>query len=195
MFEVRIHGRGGQGVRTAARLLSLAACLDGYHAQAIPGDVVSARRGTPVAAGCRIDEDALHDREPVLTPDAIVIQDPTLLRHFDLFSGLDEEAYVLIDSSRSPSELGLDEMIARRGRAHVQSIPATAISRDAAGGARANVALLGGLIAMTGIVSLAALKEAISDRLPVEVAAGNARAAVAGYDAAVVRLRRVTPAA
>jgi pyruvate ferredoxin oxidoreductase gamma subunit len=194
MFEVRVHGRGGQGVRTAVHLLSLAACLDGYHAGAIPGDAVAARRGTPVAAGCRIDESPIHGREPVETPNAIVIQDPTLLRHFDMFAGLREDGYVLIDSSRSPSELGLDEMTAHRGRAHVQSIAATKIAREAAGGARANVALLGGLIAMTGIVPLAALKEAISDRMPVDVAAGNTRAAAAGYDAVVARLRRVTPA-
>src|SRR5215472_5215010 len=87
VFEVRFHGRGGQGVVTAAELLSVAAFYDGAHAQAFPS-FGSERTGAPVVAFCRIDERPIRSREPVLTPDAIVIQDATLLHQVDVFGGI-----------------------------------------------------------------------------------------------------------
>src|SRR3954451_21013963 len=78
MFQVRFHGRGGQGVVTAAELLSVAAFDDGRHAQAFPV-FGSERTRAPVMAFCRIDDRPIRTREPVMDPDALVIQDPTLL--------------------------------------------------------------------------------------------------------------------
>src|SRR3954470_21255554 len=83
MYQVRIHGRGGQGVVTAAELLSVAAFDDGRHAQAFPV-FGSERTGAPVMAFCRIDDKPIRTREPVMDPDALVIQDPTLLPSLDL---------------------------------------------------------------------------------------------------------------
>src|SRR6185437_11219982 len=99
MFQVRIHGRGGQGVVTAAELLSIAAFRQGKHAQAFPS-FGSERTGAPVVAYCRIDEKEIRVREPILAPDALIIQDPTLLHQVDLFSGLVPNGYVLINTSR-----------------------------------------------------------------------------------------------
>ena len=87
VFEVRIHGRGGQGVVTAAELLSLAAFDDGLKAQAFPS-FGSERMGAPVIAFCRIDDVRIRLREPIAEPDAVVVQDPTLLHHVDVFGGL-----------------------------------------------------------------------------------------------------------
>ena len=87
MFQVRIHGRGGQGVVSAAEMLSVAAFLEGKHAQAFPS-FGSERMGAPVMAFCRIADREIRLREPVMTPDALIIQDPTLLHQVDLFSGL-----------------------------------------------------------------------------------------------------------
>ena len=100
MFQVRIHGRGGQGVVSAAEMLSVAAFLEGKHAQAFPS-FGSERMGAPVMAFCRIDDREIRLREPVLAPDALIIQDPTLLYQVDLFSGLAQGGYVLINSTRS----------------------------------------------------------------------------------------------
>src|SRR5271169_5840489 len=94
VFEVRIHGRGGQGVVTAAELLSVAAFLEGRHAQAFPS-FGSERMGAPVMAFCRIDDRTIRLREPVMQPDALIIQDPTLLHQVDLFDGLTASGYVL----------------------------------------------------------------------------------------------------
>ena len=77
-FEVRFHGRGGQGVVTAAELLSLAAFDQGEHAQAIPS-FGSERTGAPVVAYCRISDRPIRSHDPITTPDAVVVQDPTML--------------------------------------------------------------------------------------------------------------------
>ncbi len=87
MFQVRIHGRGGQGVVSGAEMLSVAAFLEGRYAQAFPS-FGSERMGAPVMAFCRIDDKEIRLREPVLEPDALIIQDPTLLHQVDLFKGL-----------------------------------------------------------------------------------------------------------
>ena len=112
MFQVRIHGRGGQGVVTAAEMLSIAAFEDGKHAQAFP-TFGSERTGAPVTSFCRIDDQPIRVREPVSEPDALIIQDPTLLHQVKVFSGLGDDGYVLINTSRSLEELGLGEFAER----------------------------------------------------------------------------------
>ena len=87
MFQIRIHGRGGQGVVSGAEMLSVAAFLEGRYAQAFPS-FGSERMGAPVMAFCRIDDKEIRLREPVLEPDALIIQDQTLLHQVDLFNGL-----------------------------------------------------------------------------------------------------------
>jgi pyruvate ferredoxin oxidoreductase gamma subunit len=97
VFEVRIHGRGGQGVVTAAELLSVAAFDEGRHAQAFPS-FGSERTGAPVVSFCRISDAPIRTREPVAEPDALIVQDPTLLHQVDLFAGLGPGAYALINN-------------------------------------------------------------------------------------------------
>ena len=87
MFEVRIHGRGGQGVVTAAEMLSVAAFLEGKHAQAFPS-FGSERMGAPVVAFCRIADTEIRLREPIQAPDALIVQDPTLFKALDVTEGL-----------------------------------------------------------------------------------------------------------
>ena len=93
MFQVRFHGRGGQGVVTAAELLAAAAFSEGRYAQAFPS-FGSERMGAPVMSFCRIDDRPIRTHEPVTEPDALVIQDPTLLHQADLFAGLTPGGYV-----------------------------------------------------------------------------------------------------
>ena len=86
MFSVRFHGRGGQGVVTAAELLAAAAFSEGRHAQAFPS-FGSERMGAPVMSFCRIDDKPIRTHEPVTEPDALIVQDPTLLHQADLLAG------------------------------------------------------------------------------------------------------------
>src|SRR5690349_6592159 len=100
MFQVRIHGRGGQGVVTAAEMLSIAAFNEGRFAQAFPS-FGSERMGAPVMAFCRIDAREIRLREPVMQPHALIIQDATLLQQVDLFNGVSPTGFILINSTRS----------------------------------------------------------------------------------------------
>src|SRR5512132_509061 len=109
MFQIRIHGRGGQGVVTAAEMLSIAAFREGRHAQAFPS-FGSERTGAPVVAYCRIDDKEIRVREPILAPDALIIQDPTLIHQVDLFSGLPLKAFILLNTARSFAELGIGDL-------------------------------------------------------------------------------------
>src|SRR5213076_850345 len=127
MFQVRIHGRGGQGVVSGAEMLSVAAFLEGRYAQAFPS-FGSERMGAPVMAFCRIDDREIRLREPVMQPDALVIQDPTLLHQVDLFSGLSDSGYILINSKRGFDELGIGEFVKRFASGRLRTVPASEIA-------------------------------------------------------------------
>ncbi len=124
MFAVRIHGRGGQGAVTAAELLSVAAFDEGRYSQAFP-TFGSERTGAPVVAFCRIDDRPIRLREPITDPDAVVVQDPTLLHQVDLFAGLEPGGFLLLNTSRTVSSLGLDELAGLLGAERMVTVPAT----------------------------------------------------------------------
>ncbi len=184
MFEVRIHGRGGQGVVTAAEMLSLAAFDEGRYAQAFPS-FGSERMGAPVVSFCRIDDHEIRTREPVMEPDALIVQDPTLLHQVDVFGGCKPDGFILINSARSFDELGLGEFVAGFRRERLLTVPASELAREHTGRAVANAALLGGFAALTGsltgLVSLDAVERAIRERFAGAVAEGNVAAARAAH--------------
>jgi pyruvate ferredoxin oxidoreductase gamma subunit len=188
MFQVRIHGRGGQGVVTAAELLSVAAFDEGRHAQAFP-TFGSERTGAPVVAFCRIDDRPIRLREPVAEPDAVVVQDPTLVHQVDLFSGLDAEGYLLVNTARTFAELGLDELAHRFRPDRLVTVPATELAREHLGRPLPNAALLGGFAALTGVVSLESIVAAIRDRFAGKTGEGNAAAAEAAHELVRSRMR------
>ncbi len=181
MFEIRIHGRGGQGAVTAAELLSVAAFREGWHAQAFP-TFGSERTGAPVVAFCRMDRHPIRLREPITQPDALIVQDPTLLHQVNLFEGLRPDGYVLLNTARPLAELGIGDVVdALRGE-RVVAVPATDLARRHLGRPLPNAALLGGFAALTGQVTLDAVLAAIRERFPGAVGEGNAAAAEAAHD-------------
>jgi pyruvate ferredoxin oxidoreductase gamma subunit len=180
MFQVRIHGRGGQGVVTAAELLSVAAFREGRHAQAFPS-FGSERTGAPVVAFCRIDDKPIRLREPVLAPDAILIQDPTLLHQVDVFGGLAKDGYILINTSRTFEQLGLGEFISGFRRERLCTVPATELALKHIGRPVPNAALLAGFAAVSGRISLASVEAAIREKFPAKVAEANVAAANVAY--------------
>ena len=181
MFQVRIHGRGGQGVVTAAEMLSIAAFEDGKYAQAFP-TFGSERAGAPVTSFCRIDERPIRVRELIAEPDGLIVQDPTLLHQVDLFSGLGEDAYLLINSSRSFDELGLGEFASRFRRERLLTVPATELAREHLGRPVPNTVLLGGFAALSGVVSLDSVVKAIGDKFKGSVAEKNVLAAERAFE-------------
>ena len=187
MFEIRIHGRGGQGVVTAAELLSAAAFAEGKYAQAFPS-FGSERTGAPVVSFCRLDDKPIRVREPVMQPDVLIIQDPTLLHQVDVFEGASEHVRLLINSSRPAAGLGIGEFTDRLGPGAMLTVPATDLALQHVGRPVPNAALLGGFAALTGEVSIESVVAAIRNRFPGPVGDGNATAARAAYAAALGQL-------
>jgi len=180
-FETRIHGRGGQGTVTASELLSVAAFEDGLFAQAFPS-FGSERMGAPVEAYCRISTDPIRTREPVVEPDALIVQDPTLIHQIDLFDGLGPDGYLLLNTAASLDELGLDGLVDRFRRDRLLTVPATELAREHLGRSTPNSALLGGFAALTKVVSMPAITRAILRRFPSAMGDRNVRTAEAAYE-------------
>lgn len=180
LFQVRIHGRGGQGVVSAAEMLSVAAFLENKHAQAFPS-FGSERMGAPVMAFCRIDDKEIRLREPVMHPDALIIQDPTLLHQVDLFSGVSADGYILINSTRNFDELGIGDFVKGYRRERLCTVPATELALKHVGRPLPNAALLGGFAAISGKVQIDSVCAAIRDKFPAKIADGNIAAAREAY--------------
>jgi len=193
MFSVRIHGRGGQGVVTAAEMLSIAAFEDGEHAQAFP-TFGSERTGAPVTSFCRIDDREIRLREPISEPDALIIQDPTLLHQVKVFSGLRKDGYVLINTSRPLDELGLGEFAERFKPGRLLTLAASEIADRQLGRPLPNTALLGGFAAMTGVVTLQSVVVAIAQKFSGEIAGRNMLAADVAYEFVQHEIRELTRA-
>ena len=181
MFELRIHGRGGQGVVTAAEMMSVAAFAEGRHAQAFPS-FGSERMGAPVVAFCRIADKEIRLREPIMEPDAIIIQDTTLLHQVDVFAGLKQDGYILLNTNRSFDAMGLGDFIAGRPAERIRTIPATEIALKHIGRPIPNVPLIAAFAALSDLIRLESVVKAIAGKFSGKVSEGNIAAATEAYN-------------
>jgi pyruvate ferredoxin oxidoreductase gamma subunit len=181
MFEVRIHGRGGQGVVTAAEMLSIAAFEEGRHAQAFPS-FGSERTGAPVVAFCRIADKEIRLREPIMEPDALIIQDPTLLLSVDVFSGLKKDGFILINTKSSFEELGLADYVRDWPAERLCTLAATDLGLKHVGRPMPNVPLLAGFAALSGVIKLESVIMAINAKFKGKVASGNIAGATEAFE-------------
>jgi pyruvate ferredoxin oxidoreductase gamma subunit len=164
---------------TAAEMLSIAAFREGKHAQAFPS-FGSERTGAPVVAFCRIDEREIRVREPILEPDAIIIQDPTLLHQVDVFAGLAPGGCILINTSRSFEALGIADL---KERFKTATVAASELAKKHVGRPLPNAALLGAFAAFTEQVSLEAVSAAIRDKFGAgKTAEANVAAAAEAFE-------------
>jgi len=134
-----------------------------------------------VVAFCRIDDREIRLREPILAPDVLIVQDPTLLHQVDVFQGLQPEGYVLINSRRSFDELGLAEISRRFRHERLTTVPATEIAMKHLGRPLPNTALLGGFAALSGLIALDAVAHAIREKFSGAVAEANIGAATEAH--------------
>lgn len=187
MFQIRIHGRGGQGVVTAAEMLALAGFMEGHKAQAFPS-FGSERTGAPVVAFARLSSQEIRLREPVLEPDVVLIQDRTLLDSVDVFGGLKPEGYVLINSSQSVEALGLEDLARRLLAGHVLTVPATRFALEKIGRPLPGAGMLAGFAAMTGMMKLESVQAAYNEKFSGRVAQANAEVAALAYESIIRQL-------
>ncbi len=181
MFQIRLHGRGGQGVVTSAEMLSIAAFAEGHYAQAFPS-FGSERTGAPVVAFARVHNEPIRLREPIMEPDAVLIQDRTLLESVNVFGGLTPNGYVLINSSQSLETLGIQELADRLPKGHVITLPATSYAMKYIRRPLPGAAMLAGFAALTGKLKLESIQEAFKTKYKGKVAEANGLVAEAAYN-------------
>ncbi len=158
LIEIRIDGRGGQGNVLAAYMLAQAACNAGQFAQAFPS-FGPERRGAPVASFVRISDRSIRRRCQVREPLYVIIQDPSLLRLTTAGQGVLRSGGVLINSSKTPDELGFTIPCL-----HVTSLAATAMATELLGEPIPNTALVAALIMLTQIVPLSSFEAVLAHR-------------------------------
>ena len=162
LFDIRWHGRGGQGTVTAAKIAAQAAYFKGYQGvMAIPS-FGPERRGAPVSASTRISPEPVMFVSQVEKPDIVVVLDHTLLKYPEVIEGLDEEGWLVVNSWQPPEELGI------RADFNIATADATAVCRElklmAAGIVVVNTAILGALLHVTDILDMASIEKAIKER-------------------------------
>ncbi|MEM2937174.1 MAG: 2-oxoacid:acceptor oxidoreductase family protein [Candidatus Bathyarchaeia archaeon] len=169
LFEVRWHGRGGQGAWTASELLARAAVYEGKHVQSFP-EFGPERMGAPVAAFTRISTEPIRVHCAVYEPDAVVVLDATLLKTVPVTEGLAKEGILLINSKESPIEV---KKLLKEDKGKVWTVPATEIAIKFLGAPITSTAMLGALARVTGIVSLESIKRTIEERFRKDIAEKN----------------------
>ncbi len=145
MHQLRFHGRGGQGVVTAAELTAIAAFNDGRFAQAFPSFGVE-RTGAPIEAFARIDEKPIRTREHVYEPDVLIIQDSSLIGTVDVIHGAKPNTLVIVNSSKTKAEIGLSVP-----KENLFVIDATKIALEEIGRNIVNTVILGAFAKATGL--------------------------------------------
>ena len=181
MLQIRIHGRGGQGVVTAAEMLALAGFMEKHHAQAFPS-FGSERTGAPVVAFARLASHEIRVREPVLEPNVVLVQDRTLLDSVNVLEGLQPDGYVLINTDKTIEGLGLSELAARLPKGHCMTVPATRFALEKIGRPLPGAGMLAGMAAMTGMMKLDSVIAAYNEKFSGRIALANAEVAKLAFD-------------
>ena len=180
LYEIRWHGRGGQGAITAAKLLAQAAYLDGYQGVTAAPSFGAERRGAPVSASTRISPEPIMVVSQVEEPDVVVVLDHSLLRISDVTSGLREGGWLVVNSRQSPNELNV------KGHFNIATADATSVCRELGlvitGLIVVNTAILGALVRATEIVNLANLEEVVRGKFPRDAIEQNLSAIKRTYE-------------
>jgi len=178
IFEVRWHGRGGQGAWTASELLARAAIHEGKHIQSFP-EFGPERMGAPVAAFTRISSEPIKIHCAVYNPDAVAVLDATLLKTVPVTKGLNEGGTVIINSKENPADIR-KKLNANKG--DFFTIPATEIAMKILGRPITNTAMLGSIARVTEIVKLESIEKVVTERFKEKIAEKNVAVIKEAYE-------------
>ncbi len=173
MLEIRLHGRGGQGVVTAAELIAIAAFKDGFESQAFPNFGVE-RRGAPIQAYTRISKEKIRLRSQIYEPDFLIIQDDTLFGVVDLFKGVKKETKVVINSSKKLNEIFSNKLPLKKENFFI--VDATKIALDILGKPIINTVMLGAFAQFSGLIKVKSIKDALREKFSGEILNKNIQA-------------------
>ncbi len=155
LTEIRWHGRGGQGAKTAALLFGEAALSTGKYIQAFP-EYGPERMGAPVQSFNRLSSRPITLHSQVIAPDIVVVLDPTLIGPVEVTAGLSPGGIIIVNSQDSPREMRKELGLAS-GKGKVFTVDASAISRKHLGREFPNTPMMGALVKATDILGLESL--------------------------------------
>ena len=185
LIEIRWHGRGGQGAKTAALLFGDAALASGKYIQAFP-EYGPERMGAPVASFNRVSSKPILIHSGVTNPDIVIVLDPTLIESVDVTEGMSDGAVLIVNTERSPKDVKDDCKV--KGSVKVFTVDASKISKETIGRDIPNTPMLGALIKATGILDFKDMLEDTKGKLQKkfkskpEVIEGNIKAIERAYN-------------
>ena len=187
-YEIRWHGRGGQGAITAAKILAQAAYLEGYRGVTAAPSFGAERRGAPVSASTRIAPQTIMVVSQVESPNVVVVLDHTLLKYDEVTSGLVKGGWLILNSWRHPKELDLGDGF------NIATADATEVCSSlgliVAGMTVVNTAILGAFIRATEALGMSSVERAIRERFSDQEASINLAAVARTYK--ITKLARIT---
>ncbi|MDR1816013.1 MAG: 2-oxoacid:acceptor oxidoreductase family protein [Clostridiales Family XIII bacterium] len=192
MIEIRWHGRGGQGAKTAALLLADAAFAAGLYVQGFP-EYGPERMGAPITAYNRLDENRIRVHSNIYDPDMVVVVDETLLGAVDVTAGLKCGGKIVVNTSRPPEDVkaAFEKIAPDCGQAEIYAVDAAEISRRTLGKNLPNTPLLSVVAKLTGVMDeqkfFGVMQEAYEEKFAAkpEVIEGNMRALKEAWNGAV----------
>ena len=149
LIEIRWHGRGGQGAKTAALLFADAALAQGRYVQAFP-EYGPERMGAPVMSFDRISSKPILLHSSVINPDIVIVLDPTLIDTVDVTEGIPDGGTIIINTEKSPADIKKELGIS--GSIKIYTVDASTISKETIGRDIPNTPMLGALIKATGLL-------------------------------------------
>lgn len=162
LYEIRWHGRGGQGAVTAAKIAAQAAYFKGYAGVTAAPSFGAERRGIPVSALTRVSTEAIVVVSQVEKPNAVVVLDQSLLKYQEVTRGLGEGGWLVVNSWLHPKELNI------KGDFNIATADATKVCRElelmVGGLPMVNTAMLGALACATQIVNIPSIEKVIRER-------------------------------
>jgi pyruvate ferredoxin oxidoreductase gamma subunit len=176
LVEIRWHGRGGQGVVTAGKLLAETALGTGQYFQAFP-DYGPERMGAPIRAFTRLSREPISIHSQIEEPDVVLVLDPTLLGSVAVTEGLQENGTLLVNTSMSPKEV---RELTGFKTGKVFTVDASHIAIEEMGREITNTPMLGAFARATGIFEVEALSEQVREwfgsKVAQEIVEANIRA-------------------
>jgi len=163
VLEIRWHGRGGQGAKTAALLFGESALETGKYIQAFP-EYGPERMGAPVSAYNRLSDEPIQIHSAIKNPKIVVVLDPTLIDAVHVLEGLKEDGVLLVNTKEEPKvlkqRLGLEKT-----KIKIFTVDATQIAIDTIERAIPNTPMLGALVKVTGVLNIDYMLDSIKKKL------------------------------
>jgi len=179
ILEIRIHGRGGQGAKTASQFIAEAALGEDKCIQAFP-EYGPERSGAPMKAYDRISDKQITTYAPVVNPDVVLVIDPTLIGPIDVTEGLSKDGVLIVNTPKSAEEIKKE--VGFKGK--VYTVDATKIAIDTVGRNLPNTPILGAFVKITKVIPIDAIKNSIKKKFLKKLGEEKTNATIKGVELA-----------